>query len=174
MREFKNEDRSKPEERLAELRAADDEGEADRLPKRTEIRLFFCGHPARRRRPESICQVGARRGRTQHADRCTEAEYVVSIIQTLWQLRRANLIDTELFAMYRFYEKEKRGVGTAFAQDAGQTNSFSKLIRYQAHLVRKLALLKKELGELQQRRSLVMITGSPPLEQQPPANGELK
>jgi hypothetical protein len=67
-----------------------------------------------------------------------EAEFVVSIIQTLWQLRRANLIDTELFAMYRFYENEERGVGTAFANDASQANSFSKLIRYQAHLQRKL------------------------------------
>jgi hypothetical protein len=93
-----------------------------------------------------------------------EAEFVVSIIQTLWQLRRANLIDTELFAMYRFYENEERGVGTAFANDASQANSFSKLIRYQAHLQRKLALLKKELSELQDRRSLVMTTESTAVE----------
>jgi hypothetical protein len=93
-----------------------------------------------------------------------EAEYVVSIIQTLWQLRRANLVDTELFAMYRFYENEERGVGTAFANDASQANSFSKLIRYQAHLQRKLSLLKKDLSDLQQRRSLMMSTASVALE----------
>ena len=93
-----------------------------------------------------------------------EAELVVTIIQTLWQLRRSNLVDTELFAMYRFYENEERGVGTAFANDAAQANSFSKLIRYQAHLLRKLALVKKELSELQERRSLVMAQASPALE----------
>ena len=83
-----------------------------------------------------------------------EDELVKMIIQTLWQLRRANTVDTELFGMYRFYENEERGVGTAFAHDASQGNAFSKLIRYQNHLLRKLVVLKKELSELQSHRSL--------------------
>jgi len=83
-----------------------------------------------------------------------EFELVITIIQTLWQLRRANIVDTELFQMYRFYENEERGVGIAFASDASQANSFSKLIRYQNHLLRKLALIKKELSELQSHRVL--------------------
>src|SRR6266536_734036 len=37
-----------------------------------------------------------------------EFELVITMIQTLWQLRRANIVDTELFQMYRFYENEER------------------------------------------------------------------
>jgi hypothetical protein len=93
-----------------------------------------------------------------------ESEIVINIIHTLWQLRRANLIDTELFAMYRFYDNEQLGIGTAFANDAGQTNSFSKLIRYEAHLLKKFAGLKKDLSELQERRSSQTTRGIPVLE----------
>lgn len=78
-----------------------------------------------------------------------EEEQVKTIAETRWQLRRANLVDTELFQIYRFYENEDRGVGTAFAQDATQGNAFSKLTRYQAHLLRKLQTAEKELARLQ-------------------------
>src|SRR5205809_1917921 len=90
-----------------------------------------------------------------------EAELVNMIIQTLWQLRRANIVDTELFQMYRFYENEERGVGTAFAHDASQGNAFSKLVRYQSHFLRKLSLLKKDLSELQSHRSLNVVGAAP-------------
>src|SRR4051812_38161544 len=33
-----------------------------------------------------------------------EAELVNTLIQTMWQLRRAKVVDSELFEMYRFYE----------------------------------------------------------------------
>jgi len=106
-----------------------------------------------------------------------ESELVIPIIQTLWQLRRANLVDTELFGMYRFYENEQRGVGTAFAHDASQANAFSKLIRYQSHLLRKLALLKKELREVQSCRPIDVVstmTSSCPSEKRhnPTAEGQ--
>ena len=55
-----------------------------------------------------------------------EEEQVRTIIETRWQLRRANLVDTELFMMYSVYDGEQRGVGTAFAQDATQGNAFTR------------------------------------------------
>jgi hypothetical protein len=81
-----------------------------------------------------------------------EEEQVLSIIHTLWQLRRANVVDTELFQMYQVCDGQRRGVGTAFAQDATQGNSFTKLTRYQAFLLRKLELARKELARLQTAR----------------------
>src|SRR5690349_7828710 len=67
-----------------------------------------------------------------------EEDQVRTIVETRWQLRRATLVDSELFQIYGFYEGEQRGVGTAFAQDALQGNSFTKLTRYQSFLLRKL------------------------------------
>lgn len=101
------------------------------------------------------------RGVDQHHSPVGAYEYELAnmILQTLWQLRRANTIDTELFGMYRFYENEERGVGTAFAHDASQGNAFSKLIRYQDHLLRKMVVLRKQLSELQSHRSLDAICG---------------
>ena len=81
-----------------------------------------------------------------------EEEQVLIIIQTLWQLRRANVVDTELFQMYRLCEGQQGGVGTAFAQDATQGNSFTKLTRYQSFLLRKLEFARKELAMLQSIR----------------------
>lgn len=78
-----------------------------------------------------------------------EEEQVRTIIETRWQLRRANLVDTELYMMYSIYDGEQRGVGTAFAQDATQGNAFTKLTRYQTFLLRKLALAERELARLQ-------------------------
>lgn len=75
-----------------------------------------------------------------------EEEQVRTIIETRWQLRRANLVDTELYQMYSVYEGEPRGVGTAFAQDATQGNAFTKLTRYQNFLLRKLTSAEKELN----------------------------
>ena len=82
-----------------------------------------------------------------------EEEQVRTIIETRWQLRRANVVDTELYRMYSVYEGEPRGVGTAFAQDATQGNAFTKLTRYQSFLLRKLALAQKELARLQEIRN---------------------
>jgi hypothetical protein len=82
-----------------------------------------------------------------------EEEQVRTIIETRWQLRRANVVDTELYRMYSVYEGESRGVGTAFAQDATQGNAFTKLTRYQSFLMRKLALAEKELARLQESRN---------------------
>src|SRR5579872_5534648 len=67
-----------------------------------------------------------------------EEELVKTIIETRWQLRRANVVDTELFQIFGYYKGQNRGVGTAFAQDAVQGNAFTKLTRYQAFLLRKL------------------------------------
>jgi hypothetical protein len=52
-----------------------------------------------------------------------EEEAVRSIIDVRWQMRRANLVDSELFQIYRFYKGEDRGVGTSFAHDAAQANA---------------------------------------------------
>jgi hypothetical protein len=80
-----------------------------------------------------------------------EAE-VCTIIETCWQLKRANVVDTELFRIYGFLEHEQRGVGTAFAQDATQGNAFTKLTRYQGFLFRKLRSAQKELQQLRSKR----------------------
>ena len=84
-----------------------------------------------------------------------EEEQVRTISETRWQLRRATKVDTELFQMYRFYEGEERGVGTAFAQDASQGNAFSKLTRYQGSLIRILQNAEKALAELKKRRPIL-------------------
>ena len=73
-----------------------------------------------------------------------EEELVRTIIETRWQLRRANLVDSQLFQIYGFYKGQNRGVGTAFAQDATQGNAFSKLTKYQSFLLRKLHLTEQE------------------------------
>lgn len=77
-----------------------------------------------------------------------EEEAVRSIIDVRWQMRRANLVDSELFQIYRFYKGEDRGVGTAFAHDAAQANAFSKLTRYQTFLLRKLQVAERDLARL--------------------------
>ena len=82
-----------------------------------------------------------------------EDEAVRTIIETRWQIRRANIVDTELFQIFSFYEGEDRGVGTAFAQDAAQANAFSKLIRYQGFLLRRLQTAEKELAQLKENAS---------------------
>jgi hypothetical protein len=89
------------------------------------------------------------------------------IAETRWQLRRSNLVDTELFQIYRFYDDEERGVGTAFAQDATQGNAFSKLARYQGHLLRKLQTAEKELARLQSRRQVGPLVAAKKPPQQP-------
>ena len=47
-----------------------------------------------------------------------EAELMKAIIETHWQLRRINQVETELYQIYSFYEGNKCRVGTAFAHDA--------------------------------------------------------
>jgi hypothetical protein len=76
-----------------------------------------------------------------------EEELVRTIIETHWQLRRANQVDSELFQIYGRYKGQERGVGTAFAQDATQGNAFSKLTRYQSFLLRKLHQAQRQLVE---------------------------
>ncbi len=80
-----------------------------------------------------------------------EEELVRTIIETRWQLRRANLVDTQLFQIFGFYKGQNRGVGTAFAQDAAQGNAFTKLTRYQHFLLRKLHSAEQDLLRLQAR-----------------------
>ena len=58
-----------------------------------------------------------------------EEEPVRSIIESRWQLRRANVVDSELFQIYSHYQGEDRGVGTAFAQDATQGNALDEVRR---------------------------------------------
>jgi hypothetical protein len=82
-----------------------------------------------------------------------EEELVRSIIETRWQLRRANLVDSELFQIYAVYQGANRGVGTAFAQDATQGNAFSKLTHYQGFLLRKLRLAEQDLLALKAQAS---------------------
>ena len=97
-----------------------------------------------------------------------EQEQVLSIIHTLWQLRRANVVDTELFQMYQICDGQRGGVGTAFAQDATQGNSFTKLARYQSFLLKKLDVARKELALLQSthpagKTTAVADQNAPPL-----------
>jgi len=80
-----------------------------------------------------------------------EAE-VRTAIETRWSLQRTNLVETELYQSYGFYEKEQRGVGTAFAQDATQGNAFSKLARFESHLLKKLRSAEGELRRLRAAR----------------------
>jgi hypothetical protein len=89
-----------------------------------------------------------------------EDEQVRTIIETRWQLRRANLVDTELYQIYGFYEGQQRGVGTAFAQDATQGNAFTKLTRYQTFLMRKFQVSERELQRLQLERATVNVTST--------------
>ena len=90
-----------------------------------------------------------------------EEESVRSIIETHWQLRRANLVDSELFQIYAFYQGENRGVGTAFAQDSTQGNAFSKLTHYQNFLLRKLRQAERELWELKARSNQALANSHP-------------
>src|SRR5262245_57267883 len=83
-----------------------------------------------------------------------EEEQVRTIIETRWRLRRASIVESELYQMYRVYEGEARGVGTAFAQDATQGNAFSKLVRCESFLLRKLRLAEQELERLKASRPL--------------------
>jgi hypothetical protein len=92
-----------------------------------------------------------------------EEELVRSIIETHWQLRRANLVDSELFEIYGLYKGQPRGVGTAFAQDATQGNAFSKLTRYQGFLLRKLHLAQKELWALKSQAAQALPLCQPVL-----------
>jgi hypothetical protein len=82
-----------------------------------------------------------------------EEEAVRTIIEVRWQMRRANVVDTEMFQIFGFYEGEDRGVGTAFAHDAAQANAFSKLIRYHGFLLRRLQAAEKELARLKESTS---------------------
>jgi len=84
-----------------------------------------------------------------------EEEQVRTIIETRWQMRRANLVDSELFQIYGFYQGENRGVGTAFAQDATQGNAFTKLTRYQNFQLRRILIAEKELARLKGQRTVV-------------------
>ena len=90
-----------------------------------------------------------------------EEELVRTIIETRWQLRRANLVDSELFQIYSFYQGENRGVGTAFAQDATQGNAFSKLTRYQGFLLRKLRQAERELSDLKTQSAQTLSKSQP-------------
>src|SRR5438046_2808638 len=92
-----------------------------------------------------------------------EEELVRSIIETRWQLRRANLVDSELFEMYSKYEGQKRGVGTAFAQDATQGNAFSKLTKYHSFLLRKLRVAEQDLLQLKEKSNQAVPLLQPPL-----------
>ena len=92
-----------------------------------------------------------------------EEQLVKTIIETHWQLRRANLIDSELFQIYGFYKGENRGVGTAFAQDATQGNAFTKLTRYQTFLMRKVHLAEQDLLRLQAPSTLARPIAQPAL-----------
>jgi hypothetical protein len=92
----------------------------------------------------------ARRLASAYAPRTVlEHEQVKIIVETTWQLRRVNVVDSELFQLYSFCDGENRGLGTAFAQDATQGNAFSKLVRYSSYLMKKLHSAKKELANLQ-------------------------
>jgi hypothetical protein len=90
-----------------------------------------------------------------------QEEAVRTIIETRWQLRRATLVDSELFQMYGHYKGQDRGVGTAFAQDATQGNAFSKVTHYQTFLLKKLRLAEHELGRLKSESARVLSHSQP-------------
>ncbi len=110
--------------------------------------------------PEEFVRLGRRLALAYSPCGVLEEEQVRTIIETRWQLRRANVVDTELYQIYSVYEGEPRGVGTAFAQDATQGNAFTKLTRYQSFLLRKLALAEKELARLQEIRNRYAEAGA--------------
>lgn len=86
-----------------------------------------------------------------------EEEAVRTIIETRWQLRRATLVDSELFQIYGNYKGQDRGVGTAFAQDATQGSAFSKLTQYQTFLLKKLRQAEQELGRLKSESAKALL-----------------
>jgi hypothetical protein len=90
-----------------------------------------------------------------------EEEPVRTIIETRWQLRRATLVDSELFQIYGNYKGQDRGVGTAFAQDATQGNAFSKLTQYQSFLLKKLRLAEQDLERLKAESAKVLSHSQP-------------
>jgi hypothetical protein len=92
-----------------------------------------------------------------------EEELVKTIIETHWQLRRANVVDSELFQIYESYKGQKRGVGTAFAQDALQGNAFTKLTRYHGFFLRKLRAAQEELYDLKAKSERVLPLPQPAL-----------
>ncbi len=92
-----------------------------------------------------------------------EEELVRSIIETRWQLRRATLVDSELFQIYSIYQGQNRGVGTAFAQDATQGNAFSKLTHCLSFLLHKLRLAERDLLELKAQSNQALPIASPAL-----------
>jgi hypothetical protein len=92
-----------------------------------------------------------------------EDEEVRTIIETRWQLRRAPLVDSQLFQMYGNYKGQDRGVGTAFAQDATQGNAFSKLTHYQTSLFKTLRQAEEKLGRLKSESAKVLSHCQPAL-----------
>ncbi len=77
----------------------------------------------------------------------TEMYYVNDLIAQWWRLRTCLRIETDLFEYYKMYENSKGDLGVAFAQDASQTNSLTRLSRYaprfERELLKDLAVLRK-------------------------------
>ena len=119
--------------------------------------------------PEEFLRLARRLAWAYCPSGVLEEEEVRTIIVTRWQLRRATLVDSELFQMYGNYRGQDRGVGTAFAQDATQGNAFSKLTKYQTFLLKQLRLAEEKLGRLKAESAKVLSHSQPALVLNTPA-----
>src|ERR1035437_9387330 len=83
----------------------------------------------------------------------TETAYIDSIVDNIWRLGTTLKIEKNLFEYYRLYDERKGDVSVAFAHDASQTNSLTRLSRYARIFERGLQKDLAELPKLQARRS---------------------
>jgi hypothetical protein len=83
----------------------------------------------------------------------TEAAYIDSLVDNIWRLSTSLKIGKDLFEFYRVYDGKAGDVSVAFAHDASQTNSLTRLSRYARIFERGLHKDLAELRKLQARRS---------------------
>jgi hypothetical protein len=83
----------------------------------------------------------------------TETAYIDSIVDNIARLSTTLKIEKNLFEHYRVYDDRKGDVSVAFAHDASQTNSLTRLSRYARIFERGLQKDLAELRKLQARRS---------------------
>jgi hypothetical protein len=81
----------------------------------------------------------------------TETFCVEHFIDHCWRLKICLKIETDLFEFFRFYQDTQGDVGVAFAHDASQTNSLTRLSHYACSFERGLYKDLAELRKLQAR-----------------------
>ena len=82
-----------------------------------------------------------------------ETSYVDSTVDNIYRLGITLKIEKNIFDFYRVYDDRKGDVSVAFAHDASQTNSLTRLSRYARIFERGIHKDLAELRKLQARRS---------------------